>query len=116
MKLFLATILLSGIAFAQSDASLSASPATLPSGTILVGNAVNKPQARKIYGDAVITNTGALIFANSGAVAGTYRCADITVDSKGRVVVASSSTIESDVADLKNEIENLKQQIKNLTK
>ncbi len=116
MKLFFVLILFSGVVFAQSDIPMQVPLATLPSGTILVGNAANKPQARKIYGDAMLTNTGALILANSGTVAGTYRCADITVDSKGRVVMASNSTIESDVADLKNEIINLKKQIKNFAK
>jgi hypothetical protein len=61
----------------------------LPSASIFVGSSAGYAVARPVTGDASISNVGALTLA-SVITAGTYTSANISVDAKGRVVVASS--------------------------
>ncbi len=61
----------------------------LPSAQILVGSSTNYATNATMSGDATISNTGALTL-DSIVTAGTFSSANITIDSKGRVLAASN--------------------------
>jgi hypothetical protein len=63
----------------------------LPSGSLFVGSSASYAVARTVTGDASVSNVGALTLS-SVVTAGTYTSANISIDAKGRVVVASSGT------------------------
>jgi hypothetical protein len=70
---------------------------TLTSGNIFVGNESNLATGVAMSGDATISNTGALTLANTTVTAGQYGSATeipiLTIDSKGRITLASTATI-----------------------
>jgi hypothetical protein len=72
---------------------------TLNNGQIYIGNGSNQAVGVTMVGDASITNTGTITLANSGVTSGTYGSATaipiIQIDSKGRVVSASSITFSA---------------------
>ncbi len=63
----------------------------LSSGQMLVGSASNLATNASMSGDATISNTAALTLA-SVVTPGTFTNANISIDAKGRVVVASSGS------------------------
>src|ERR1019366_8348438 len=67
------------------------SPA-LTSGNLFIGNGSNLATGVTLSGDATITNAGVLSLANVNGNVGTFTNATITVDAKGRILAASSST------------------------
>lgn len=65
---------------------------TLSSGKIFIGNASNKAIAQTITGDFTISNAGVGTLSTTAVTPGTYSNSIITVDSKGRIISASTGS------------------------
>jgi hypothetical protein len=101
---------------AQDILGLAAKPIYLPSEHILIGNSSNISEAVKINGDAIITNGGKLVLANTGVVAGIYENVKLAVDAKGRIIAITESELSYELRELKSDLEKLKLEIENLKK
>jgi len=80
-------------------ASITSPSQTLTNGNIFVGNASNIATGVTMSGDATISNTGAIILANTGVTSGTFGSSSvipvIAVDSKGRLTYSGTVTFSS---------------------
>src|ERR1019366_3342739 len=65
---------------------------SLTSGNLFIGSGSNIAVGTPLSGDATITNAGVLTLASVNSNVGTFTNATISVDIKGRITAASSST------------------------
>ena len=64
----------------------------LSHGNVWIGSSGSLPVQKRLSGDVSLVANGKVALAETGVAPGTYKCATITVDAKGRVTEASGGT------------------------